>query len=108
LLLSDVDSLDTKNNFDETLGDTIESDCNVEQSVGNKVFFEQLDALISSLVTDREHAILLGRITENRTLTGLGEECGISTERVHQVYNEVLGCLRDHPMIQQYHSENQT
>ena len=80
------------------IGDLLEDPLSADayENVIDAVAGEQLRALLSRL-TDREHDVVRARFgfdTEPQKLVEIGEELGISAERVRQIEERALAKLR--------------
>lgn len=50
--------------------------------------------LLENVLDEREYNIIFMRFIEKRTFEQIGEELGISLQRVHLIYNQILSKLR--------------
>ena len=86
---SDIDS-------NACLKDIIKSDDNIEESVMNKLEYEELWKIITENLTEREQGIIRLYFNESLTLSQIADKYNLSTERIRQLLYKTLNKLKKH------------
>mgnify|MGYP003291722341 CR=1 FL=1 len=76
------------------LQDLLEDDCNLEESICNKLYVQNAISFINKDLSEKERYIMYSLFIDKKTLQVIGDECGITKERVRQIKERVLERLR--------------
>ncbi len=105
--LASLDYIISKEDDDTKLVDMISSDIDIENEVCSGEDMQMLLALIKSKLKENEYNVLMQRygFTNNgtpKTLEEIGNELGVSRERIRQIENNALKKLRNLRCIKEY------
>lgn len=67
------------------LQDCLMDDFNMEESICNKIDFENVLNVINKILTEQERYIVYSLFIDKKTLQAIGDEFGITKERVRQI-----------------------
>lgn len=95
--LKSLDEYATQDDEDISIKDVIPADVDIENDVLGVVEHEQLSSVIWNVVDtlpDQESRVLKQRYKENKTLKAIGDDLGVSQEKIRQLENKAMRNIR--------------